>query len=87
RSCPSGLIWDSSNYSCAYDSVFCILFNIWMDDRVVRSAQLGPLSSELATLVNGFSDVLSGTISLEQARDVVRCMLHERQRASFPTGP
>ena len=26
---PSGLVWDGDNYSCAYDALFAILFNIW----------------------------------------------------------
>ncbi|KAJ7245742.1 hypothetical protein C8J57DRAFT_1241934 [Mycena rebaudengoi] len=51
---PLGLCWDNSNYSCAYDSVFGILFNIWTDDPVSRSQQLRLLLPELATLVRGF---------------------------------
>ena len=30
-SVPLGLIWDHNNYSCAYDSLFTILYNIWTD--------------------------------------------------------
>ena len=26
---PSGTQWDGDNYSCAYDALFAILFNIW----------------------------------------------------------
>lgn len=29
---PIGLIWDSSNYSCPYDVMFSVLFNIWTDN-------------------------------------------------------
>jgi hypothetical protein len=26
---PPGIQWDENNYSCAYDALFTILFNIW----------------------------------------------------------
>ena len=26
---PPGTQWDGNNYSCAYDALFTILFNIW----------------------------------------------------------
>jgi hypothetical protein len=26
---PPGTQWDENNYSCAYDALFTILFNIW----------------------------------------------------------
>jgi len=26
---PPGTQWDGNNYSCAYDALFSILFNIW----------------------------------------------------------
>ena len=28
-SSPSGLIWDGYNYSCAYDALFTVLYEIW----------------------------------------------------------
>jgi hypothetical protein len=34
-SSPSGLIWDSYNYSCAYDSIFTVLYEIWSNDTKV----------------------------------------------------
>ena len=27
---PPGTQWDKNNYSCAYDALFTILFNIWV---------------------------------------------------------
>ena len=32
-SSSSGLIWDGENYSCTYDALFTILFEIWSSDR------------------------------------------------------
>ena len=30
---PPGTQWDGDNYSCAYDALFTILFNIWAANR------------------------------------------------------
>ncbi|THU83190.1 hypothetical protein K435DRAFT_689995, partial [Dendrothele bispora CBS 962.96] len=27
-----GMIWDSNNWSCPYDAIFTILFNLWQED-------------------------------------------------------
>jgi len=32
ESSPSGLVWDGDNYSCAYDALFTILYEIWSTD-------------------------------------------------------
>jgi hypothetical protein len=29
---PKGLVWDGTNYSCAYDAFFPILFQLWRQD-------------------------------------------------------
>jgi hypothetical protein len=29
---PQGPIWDSVNYSCAYDALFSILWNVWQEN-------------------------------------------------------
>jgi hypothetical protein len=34
-SSPAGLIWDGDNYSCAYDSLFTVLYEIWSNDTKV----------------------------------------------------
>jgi hypothetical protein len=31
-SSPAGLIWDGDNYSCAYDALLTILYDIWSTD-------------------------------------------------------
>jgi hypothetical protein len=31
-SSPAGLIWDGDNYSCAYDALLTILYEIWSTD-------------------------------------------------------
>ena len=31
-SSPAGLVWDSDNYSCAYDALFTVLYELWSTD-------------------------------------------------------
>jgi hypothetical protein len=30
--CPKGLVWDNTNYSCAYDAFVSILYQLWCQD-------------------------------------------------------
>ncbi|KAJ7502491.1 hypothetical protein B0H11DRAFT_1712356 [Mycena galericulata] len=84
---PVGLIWDSVNFSCAYDATFGILCNIWLDNIAVRSAQFKAMSPELHALAEGFDSVLLGNSTLEQVRDTIRMELHNRSPGVFPNGP
>ena len=83
---PRGLIWDSENWSCSYDSMFVILYYIWIENphkwnKIFKS--LNPCSSALA---NGFQKVINGRMTLEQSRDHVRGMLNELDFRHFPQG-
>jgi hypothetical protein len=40
RALALGTRWDSTNYSCAYVSLFVIHFSTWIDNVVYRTAQL-----------------------------------------------
>ncbi|KAJ7229268.1 hypothetical protein C8J57DRAFT_1058075 [Mycena rebaudengoi] len=86
-SSPIGPRWDSGDYSCAYDSVFGILYNIWLDNSSLRSHQFSSLSNELASLVRGFECIATHGRTIEDARDEVRSILHSRDPVNFPYGP
>ncbi|KAJ7252196.1 hypothetical protein C8J57DRAFT_1077516 [Mycena rebaudengoi] len=81
-----GLRWDSQDFSCVYDSLFSILCNLWMDDIILRTMQLKSMSDEMGSLINGFNQALGGRYTLEQGRDMVRCMLHTKSPEYFPCG-
>jgi len=84
--CPKGLVWDCVNHSCAYDSVFTILYNVWVRDQVSWSRRLRDISEILEGLVDGFSGVENGQLSLEAARNSARERLHRIDNVRFPTG-
>jgi len=83
---PVGLIWDGQNYSCAYDSLFTILYNIWNSDIVKWTVFFNKTNVSLSTLHNGFELFNDKTISIENARDNVRHYLHGQDSRLFPNG-
>ena len=83
---PVGLIWDNQNYSCAYDSLFTILYNIWNSDIEKWTVFFNKTNVSLSTLHNGFELFKNNTISIENARDNVRHYLHEQDSRLFPNG-
>ncbi|KAJ7288831.1 hypothetical protein C8J57DRAFT_1047083, partial [Mycena rebaudengoi] len=82
---PTGSLWDSRNFSCAYDSFFTVLWNLWQDD-VACTVALGSLSPEMNALVRGFQKIHEGLQTLESVRDFVRKMLHASSAQMFPVG-
>ncbi|KAJ7219790.1 hypothetical protein C8J57DRAFT_1095181 [Mycena rebaudengoi] len=83
------MIWDSVDFSCAYDSFFTVLWDLWRENPLLRASQLKDISPELDKLMDGFSAVLSGTsgsTALEDIRDEVRRLLHARSPGKFAYG-
>ena len=83
---PVGLVWDSQNYSCAYDSLFTILYHIWNSDIMRWSHFFNTTSEPLSMLHNGFDMFHSNQLDIEDARDNVRHYLHEQDGMLFPNG-
>jgi hypothetical protein len=83
---PIGLVWDSQNYSCAYDSLFTILYHIWNSDTDRWDEFFDDTSKPLFMLQNGFEMFNSGEITIEEVRDNVRYYLHGQNANLFPNG-
>ena len=65
--------WYWSQNSCAYDSIFTILFNIWCHDTDGWGTIFTQLGNEFCILlVHQFTRYKRNEISLEAARDTVR---------------
>jgi hypothetical protein len=58
---PLGLTWDSDNYSCGYDSLLVILFDIWKDNPQVWSGVFRDMNRYCALLSQGFDNILKGS--------------------------
>jgi hypothetical protein len=81
-----GLTWNSKDYSCAYDSLFTVLYNIWIDAPHLWSERYQNLSKSLTMLTEGFNLVRTKSITMEAARDAVRLQLNRFDSTQFPMG-
>jgi hypothetical protein len=81
-----GLIWDSKDYSCAYDSLFTVLYNIWTDAPRLWSGRFKSLTESLTMLCEGFHHVQNEIITIETARDTVRLLLNRLDEKEYPMG-
>ncbi|KAF9550777.1 hypothetical protein CPC08DRAFT_600527, partial [Agrocybe pediades] len=83
---PEGMIWDNSDWSCAYDSLLTVLYNVWRENPNHWSGKISIFSDYCALFVKGIDSVRSGYATLERARNVVRDKLREDFPALFPVG-
>jgi hypothetical protein len=86
-SSPSGLIWDGENYSCAYDALFTVLFEIWSSDTKLWTRRFKEINQHhLKSLSACFKKYFNGQTSFETARDTIRHGLYSQNPAQFPYG-
>ncbi|KAI1797626.1 hypothetical protein LXA43DRAFT_876934 [Ganoderma leucocontextum] len=80
----TGLLWDSSNYSCAYDTFLTVIWNTytqqgesWLTNMIARSAILAPV-------VNVFRSASTCMDYLETARNILRHIMSSINPTIFP---
>ena len=86
RDDPVGIIWDSQDYSCSYDSIFTILGDIWAYNPTMWSHRFNLMSSYANKLGSEFQKVMLKQKNLEDARNLVRHLLHYKDPIAFPYG-
>ncbi|KAJ7214622.1 hypothetical protein C8J57DRAFT_1483242 [Mycena rebaudengoi] len=79
---PPGLIWDSANFGCAYDSLFVPLSFVLRDNPVIWSTKM----SDMHPILGVWVLTLQQSAIPELARDSVRCILHHQAPNSFLLG-
>ncbi|KAJ7933431.1 hypothetical protein B0H13DRAFT_1856207 [Mycena leptocephala] len=84
---PMGLLWDSRNWSCAYNATFTVLGKLWAEDPNRWTAKFSYLSGPLGNFGLAMQSVKEGTISFENARDIIRIEIHSLNPANTPYGP
>jgi len=86
-SSPTGLVWDSDNYSCAYDVLLTILYEIWSTDTKAWTRRFKEIKQHhLKSMSACFKKYMNGQASFEKARDTIRHELHSQNPAQFPYG-
>ncbi|KAF8221603.1 hypothetical protein L208DRAFT_1327085 [Tricholoma matsutake] len=82
---PTGLIW--SNNSCAYDSVFTILYSLWRNNPTHWKQFFYSMNCDLLEeICNGFNDHSYNQTSLESVRDTFRMGLDDLRLAGLCWG-
>lgn len=83
---PLGLRWDNRDYSCGYDSLFVIIYNVWKSNVAQLSHKLPRCSSWMSKLCEEFAKMDEGTQTFEEAQDHIQIFLHRKYRTTFPMG-
>ncbi len=84
---PLGTIWDAQNWSCSYDALFTILWNMWREDHHGVASQDNIMQNPcFHTLVEQFINIEAGYLTLDQARNTVRNKLNAQNAQNFPWG-
>lgn len=85
---PVGPMWDSDDWSCAYDSVTFVLHSLWVSDRVKWSRILRTFSDTLQSMVSGFERMrgVDPEREITEVRDLWRDSLRSDLDRSYPVG-
>ena len=82
---PIGLIWDNVNFSCAYDALFTVIYNLWRSNPLHWTDKLC-YTPHIKDLCLKFDAVLEGQMSFETARDEIRAGLRATSITRYPLG-
>ena len=83
---PLGLIWDSKDYSCAYDSLFTVFFHIWNEGQIKHSAYFENGVQMMRILHSKFSSLLNKSCTFETIRDHIREKLNHEKPMQYCYG-
>jgi hypothetical protein len=83
---PRGIVWDRIDYSCAYDALLVILYDMWMSDPVYWQTVVARHGGMLESVGNMFAEVSKKVYTIEDGRDVIRSQLRQLYPDMFPAG-
>jgi hypothetical protein len=83
---PLGLIWDEKDYSCAYDSLFTVLYHVWNKEQLKHKAYFENGTQLMRILHSNFILLLNRTCTFESVRDNLRSILHHRKPSQYRYG-
>ena len=83
---PIGLIWDENDYSCAYDSLFTVLYHIWNEGQLSHRSYFENGMQLTQILHSHFISLLNKTSSFESVRDQLRAILNHKNPLQYHYG-
>lgn len=81
---PQGIKWNSINYSCAYDSLFTVLFEAYKSLPPPMIDNCKRQNDVLHKLFNLYKANVANTLTLEETRDEVRAALYNLNNRAYP---
>ena len=82
---PAELIWDGDNYSCAYDALLTISYEIWSTDIKAWTQRFKEINQcHLKSMSACFRKYMNGQVSSETARETIRHEIHTQNPSQFP---
>ncbi|KAI1785041.1 hypothetical protein LXA43DRAFT_900608, partial [Ganoderma leucocontextum] len=86
--CATGLIWDSTNYSCGYDAFLTVVWNTYRQQGDGWLRNLNTCSTVLSPILNRLSSALTFITHLETTRNLLHAILFSINSTAFPSsGP
>jgi hypothetical protein len=83
---PVGLIWDQNDYSCAYDSLFTVLYHIWAEGQLKHRAYFEERTHYIQILCTHFNSFLNKKCTFESVRDQLRMILNRAKPLEYRYG-
>jgi hypothetical protein len=85
-SIPIGLVWDEKNWSCCYDSLFTILYSVWICNPKRWTRSFRRMNRVSKKMVSGFRKLANNNTTFETVRNEVRMILHQLNQNNFAYG-
>ena len=83
---PLGLTWDKDDYSCAYDSLFTVLYHIWTEGQIKHRTYFEKGTNWIQILHTHFISLLNKTCTFESIRDQLRTLLNHANPLEYRYG-
>ena len=78
---------DDDNYSCAYDALFTIIYEIWSTDTKGWTRRFKEINQHHLKSVSAcIKKYMNGQTSFKTARDAIRHEIHSQSPVQFPCG-
>ncbi len=65
---PKALTWDGTDYSCAYDAMYSILYNVWREKKAMFNSSIRGLNEYTKTLAMGFQSMDQNRNTFEEVQ-------------------
>jgi hypothetical protein len=83
---PVGLIWDEEDFSCAYNSLFTVLYHVWNEGREMHKVYFENGTELIRILHSKFTSLSNETCTFKSVRDHIRSKLNNEKPLQYCYG-